>query len=302
LRAFDHDQELTAMNVWQISISRRSVAVAAALVGTVSLAIGAHAALNMRALDAAKAIATEESSDAAKKPSRVALVIGNGNYPDASAPLTQPINDARALTAALRRDGFDVDVVEDASKDDMERAVDRLKSKIRPDSVVMLFFGGYGVQVGRESYMIPVDAAIWKESDIRREGVSIESVLDVMKEQGACAKLVVVDASRRNPYERRFRTFSHGLAPITAPDNALILSSATPGKVADDSKGQYSVLVAELLNHLNTQAAAAETIFNKTRVAISRASDGAQVPSVSSSLLEDVRFGVNANASANAGS
>jgi Caspase domain len=150
--------------------------------------------------------------------------------------------------------------------------------------------------------MIPVDAAIWKESDIRREGVSIESVLDVMKEQGACAKLVVVDASRRNPYERRFRTFSHGLAPITAPDNALILSSATPGKVADDSKGQYSVLVAELLNHLNTQAAAAETIFNKTRVAISRASDGAQVPSVSSSLLEDVRFGVNANASANAGS
>jgi uncharacterized caspase-like protein len=302
LRAFDHDQELTAMNVWQISISRRSVAVAAALVGMVSLAIGAHAALNMRALDAAKAIATEESSDAAKKPSRVALVIGNGNYPDASAPLTQPINDARALTAALRRDGFDVDVVEDASKDDMERAVDRLKSKIKPDSVVLLFFGGYGVQVGRESYMIPVDATIWKESDIRREGVSIESVLDVMKEQGACAKLVVVDASRRNPYERRFRTFSHGLAPITAPDNALILSSATPGKVADDSKGQYSVLVAELLNHLNTQAAAAETIFNKTRVAISRASDGAQVPSVSSSLLEDVRFGVTPNASANAGS
>jgi uncharacterized caspase-like protein len=150
--------------------------------------------------------------------------------------------------------------------------------------------------------MIPVDAAIWKESDVRREGVSIESVLDVMKEQGACAKLVVVDASRRNPYERRFRTFSHGLAPITAPDNALILSSATPGKVADDSKGQYSVLVAELLNHLNAQAAAAETVFNKTRVAISRASDGAQVPSVSSSLLEDVRFGVNGNAGANAGS
>jgi uncharacterized caspase-like protein len=210
--------------------------------------------------------------------------------------LTQPINDARALTAALRRDGFDVDVVEDASRDDMDRAIGRLKSKIKPDSVVLLFFGGYGVQVGRESYMIPVDATIWKEADVRREGVSIESVLDVMKEQGACAKLVVVDASRRNPYERRFRTFSHGLAPITAPDNALILTSATPGKVADDSRGQYSVLVSELLNNLNAQAAAAETVFNKTRVAISRASDGAQVPSVSSSLLEDVRFGVTANA------
>ena len=109
-------------------------------------------------------------------------------------------------------------------------------------------------------------------------GVSIEAVLDAMKEQGANAKLVVIDASRRNPYERRFRSFSHGLAPISAPDNALILSSATPGKVVDDSKGQYSVLVAELLNNLNASRAGAETVFNKTRVAISRASEGEQVP------------------------
>src|SRR5229473_971528 len=290
---------MNRMNVTQLRVSRRSITMVAAFLGMVSLAIGAHAALNMRALDAAKAVEAEQTG-ALKGASRIALVIGNGNYPDASAPLAQPINDARALTAALRHNGFDVDVVEDAGKDDMNRAIGRLKSKIRHDSVVMLFFGGYGVQVGRESYMIPVDATIWKESDVRREGVSIESVLDVMKEQGACAKLVVVDASRRNPYERRFRAFSHGLAPITAPDNALILSSATPGKVADDSKGQYSVLVAELLNNLNAQAAAAETVFNKTRVAISRASDGAQVPSVSSSLLEDVRFGVTPNASASA--
>jgi uncharacterized caspase-like protein len=294
-RALENDWELTAMNGNKLRISPRSITVAAALVGMVSLAIGAHAALNMRALDAAKAIATEQDNDAGKHGSRIALVIGNGHYPDANAPLTQPINDARALTASLRRNGFDVDVVEDASKDDMSRAVERMKSKIRPDSVVMLFFGGYGVQAGRESYMIPVDARIWKEADVRREGLSIESVLEAMKESGARAKLVVIDASRRNPYERRFRAFSHGLAPIIAPDNALILSSATPGKVADDSKGQYSVLVTELLSNLSPNDTAAETVFNKTRVAISRASEGEQVPSVSSSLLDDVHF-------ANAGS
>ena len=283
------------MNVGLLQISRRPIALAAVLVGMVSLAIGAHAALSKRALDAAKAVATEQSADATRRASRIALVIGNGHYPDAAAPLAQPINDARALTAALRRHGFDVDVVEDASRDDMNRAVDRLKSRIRPDSVVMLFFGGYGVQVGRESYMIPVDATIWKEADVRRDGVSIERVLEVMKEKGARAKLVVIDASRRNPYERRFRAFSHGLAPIVAPDNALILSSATPGKVADDGKGQYSVLMSELLNNLNGQTAL-ETVFNKTRVAISKASDGEQVPSVSSSLLEDVRFSASENA------
>ena len=278
------------MKLAQLHISRRTIAIAAALAVTVSLAIGAHAALNLRTLDAAKAVGTDLGAVVPRKVSRVALIIGNGHYPDAAAPLTQPINDARALSASLRDDGFDVEVVEDATHDDMVRAVDRLRDKIRSDSVVMLFFGGYGVQVGRESYMIPVDATIWKERDVRREGVSIESVLDVMKSQGARAKLVVVDASRRNPYERRFRSYSHGLAPIAAPANALILSSATPGQVADDSNGEHSVLVSELLTHLDKPGADAEAVFNKTRIAISRASEGEQVPSVSSSLLEDIRF------------
>ncbi|MEA2836087.1 MAG: hypothetical protein QOD89_637 [Bradyrhizobium sp.] len=277
------------MNLRQLSLTRRSLAIAAALAGMVSLAIGAHAALNKRSLDAAKANEAQ-IVQAANKPSRIALVIGNGHYPDANAPLTQSINDARALTVALRREGFDVDVVEDASRDDINRAVDRLQARINPESVVMLFFGGYGIQVGRQSYMIPVDAAIWKESDVRRQGVSIESVLMTIKERGARARIAVIDASRRNPYERRFRAFSHGLAPIDAPDNALILSSATPGKVADDSSGQNSVLVTELLNNIGSKAAGAEALFTKTRLAVARASDGAQVPSVSSSLVEDVHF------------
>jgi uncharacterized caspase-like protein len=277
------------MNLRQLDISRRTIALAAALIGTVSLVIGAHAALNMRALDAAKAVTIDQVAGSIGQASHLALVIGNGHYPDASAPLTQSINDARALSSALRKKGFDVDMVEDASRDDMVRAINRLKAKITRDSVVMLFFGGYGVQAGRESYMLPVDAVIWKESDVRRQGVSIDGVLEMMKEQGAKAKLVVVDASRRNPYERRFRSYSHGLAPISAPDNALILSSASPGKVVDDGKGEHSVLVSEFLNNLNAKGGA-EAVFNKTRIAISRASEGDQVPTVSSSLLEDVQL------------
>ena len=76
----------------------------------------------------------------------------------------------------------------------------------------------------------------------------------------------------------------------------MIISSATPGKVVEDSKSGNSVLVSELLSHLNAKEVGAKAIFNETRVAISRASDGEQVPSVSSSLLEDVRFGATENA------
>ena len=41
---------------------------------------------------------------------RFALVIGNAKYPDADAPLKEPINDARDVADELKRDGFNVDI------------------------------------------------------------------------------------------------------------------------------------------------------------------------------------------------
>src|SRR3954447_1160882 len=147
------------MALRQLGLSRRTLAIAAALLGTVSLALGAPAMLNKRAPDGAQAV--EMAQVTAPKPaSRLALVIGNSRYPDANAPLTQPINDAHAIGAALRREGFDVDLVENAGRETINRAVDRLTARINAQSVVLLFFGGYGIQAGRESFIIPVDAAI----------------------------------------------------------------------------------------------------------------------------------------------
>lgn len=287
----------------KIQLSHRSLTIAAVSVGVVSLAIGAHAALlNKRSLEIAPATEEARVEGTAPTGNRYALVIGNGHYPDADAPLAQPINDARALTGALRREGFDVDVVEDASHDDMLRAVDRLKERVTRDSVVMLFFGGYGIQSGRESYMIPVDAKIWKEADVRRSGVSVESVLSAMNESGVHAKLAIIDASRRNPYERRFRAYSHGLAPIDAPANALVMSSATPGKTAVDGDGDNSILVGALLGSISSRFASAEAAFTKTRLAVTRVTNGAQVPSVSSSLVDDIKLPpVTADASPQSG-
>jgi uncharacterized caspase-like protein len=276
------------MDFRMFRLSPRSVAVAVALISIVPLALGAHAALNKRSFEPARSDAAGQPSASASN--RVALVIGNGHYPDATGPLLQPINDARALTGALRRDGFDVDVVEDATRDDVLQAVERLKARVKPDSVVMLFFGGYGIQARGESFMIPVDAAIWKEADVRRNGISVEQVLAEVQQRGGRTKLAVIDASRRNPYERRFRSYSHGLAPIGAPDNALVLSSALPGKVADDAAGYNSVLVSELLNAI-AEPGSAEAAFGKARAAVMRLSEGAQVPALSSSLHDVVEFG-----------
>src|ERR1700704_2460467 len=89
---------------------------------------------------------------------RFALVIGNAKYPDAEAPLKEPINDAHDVADELKRDGFDVDIGENLTGDAMRRAMERLYGKIKPGSVVLVFFSGFGIQSGRQSYMIPVDS------------------------------------------------------------------------------------------------------------------------------------------------
>ena len=141
---------------------------------------------------------------------RFALVIGNAKYPDAEAPLKEPINDARDVADELKRDGFTVDIGENLTGDGMRRAFDQLYGKIKPGSVALIFFSGFGVQSGRQSYMIPVDAQIWTEADVRRDGFSLETVLGEINSRGAGVKIALIDASRRNPFERRFRSFSAG--------------------------------------------------------------------------------------------
>ncbi|MGB8608630.1 caspase family protein [Bradyrhizobium sp.] len=221
---------------------------------------------------------------------RFALVIGNAKYPDAESPLKEPINDARDVADELKRDGFNVEVGENLTGDAMRRAFDRLYGRIKPGSVVLVFFSGFGVQSSRQSYMIPVDAQIWTEPDVRRDGFSLETVLGEINARGAGVKIALIDASRRNPFERRFRSFSAGLAPVIAPNGTLVMYSAALSSVISDNGGDHSLFVQELLKEIRVPDLMAEETLNRTRVGVTRASRSEQVPWISSSLAEDFSF------------
>jgi hypothetical protein len=264
--------------------------------GLVPLAFGISVALDKLAPEKAQAalsnvpaVQTVVQREAVPT-SKVALLIANAKYPDANAPLNHPVKDAQALADQLRRSGFDVDVQENLGKDEMTRALDSFKAKIKPGSVALVSFSGFGIQTERQSYMIPVNAQIWKEPDVRRDGISIESVIADMHERGAGVKLAIVDASRRNPFERRFRAYSAGLAAIDAPQGTLLMSAAAPGKVAYDGPGENSLLFGELLKEIVLPGQSAEAVFNHTRLGVSRASNGEQVPLVSSSMIANFTF------------
>ncbi|WP_298871320.1 caspase family protein [uncultured Bradyrhizobium sp.] len=221
---------------------------------------------------------------------RFALVIGNAKYPDADSPLKEPINDVRDVADELKRDGFAVEVGENLTGDGMRRAFDKLYSKIKPGSVALLFYSGFGIQSARQSYMIPVDAQIWTESDVRRDGFSIEAILGELNTRGAGVKIALIDASRRNPFERRFRSFSAGLTPVIAPNGTLVMYSAALASVVSDAGGDHSLFVQELLKEIRVPDLMAEETLNRTKMGVTRASRGEQVPWISSSLAEDFSF------------
>jgi Tfp pilus assembly protein PilF len=221
---------------------------------------------------------------------RYALVIGNAKYPDADAPLKEPINDARDVADELKRDGFNVDIQENLNVDGLRRAFDRLYGKLKPGSVALIFFSGFGVQSNRQSYMLPIDAQIWTEPDVRRDGFSLETVLGEINSRGAGVKIALIDASRRNPFERRFRSFSAGLAPVIAPNGTLVMYSAALSSVISDNGSDHSLFVQELLKEIRVPDLMAEETLNKTRVGVTRASRQEQVPWISSSLAEDFSF------------
>src|SRR5712672_1367001 len=181
----------------------------------------------------AKSYAANRSSTV--RSDHVALLIANSNYPDAEIPLLEVAAGADLLANALHSHGFVVDVVRDATRAGITQAVDRLKAEARPGSVVLVYFGGFGVQSRGQNYMIPVDAKIWEERDVRRDGVSVGETLSQLSGSGARKRIAIVDASRRNPYERRFRKYSHGLAPIGEDENSIVITSTSPERVAEDA-------------------------------------------------------------------
>ena len=213
----------------------RTLMAAAVLFGLVSTGFASVAVLkaphNFPSHRAAMAQSYAANRSATAHSDHLALLIANSNYPDADIPLPEVAAGADLLANVLHSHGFVVEVVRDATRAGITQAVDWLKAEARPGSVVLVYFGGFGVQSRGQNYMIPVDAKIWQEHDVRRDGVSVEETLSDLSSAGVRKRIAIVDASRRNPYERRFREYSHGLAPIGEDGNSIVITSTSPEQV-----------------------------------------------------------------------
>ncbi|MBA4358203.1 MAG: hypothetical protein C0405_10830 [Desulfovibrio sp.] len=213
---------------------------------------------------------------------RVALIIGNGAYP--TAPLRNPVNDARDMAGALRTLGFEVILRENASLRQMEDAVDELWARLKGGGAGLFFFAGHGLQVAGRNFLVPVDARLSAEQDVKYRCMDAGLVLGRMENAGNGLNIVILDACRNNPYARSFRNTQEGLAKMDAPKGSLVAYATAPDSVAADGTGKNGIYTGQLLRHLRTPGLGIEELFKRVRIDVLAATGEKQVPWEASSL------------------
>jgi hypothetical protein len=225
---------------------------------------------------------------------RLALVIGNGAYRE--APLRNPVRDARAMAQALRDVGFTVIAHENVSKRTLETAVLEFGRRLTGGGVGLFYYAGHGLQVRGRNLLVPVDAEIDFEAAARVQAVDVDLVLEQMAEAKNRVNVVILDACRNNPFERRLRgAAARGLAPIDAARGTLIAYATAPGSVAADGEGANGLYTEELLKAMRVPGLPVEEVFKRVRVGVTERSQGAQTPWESSSLTGDLVINVSVN-------
>src|SRR5580704_6898576 len=182
------------------------------------------------------AVAFAAPADAAATEKRMALVIGNAAYQ--AGPLATPANDAGLIAQTLQAAGFDVVGARDLDEDSLRHAfrdfVDNA-SKAGPETVVTVYFAGYGLQLEGENYLVPIDANIGRDSDVPVRALRLSDYTRALATLQLKATMVVLDAARANPFSTSGQPLAGGLALVEAEPGMLIAFNAMPGTVAPEA-------------------------------------------------------------------
>jgi tetratricopeptide (TPR) repeat protein len=219
---------------------------------------------------------------------RTALVIGNDAY--RTDPLRNAVNDATDMARGLRQLGFEVMELRDADHQRMEEGVEQFTRQLGRGGVGLFYYSGHGVQVSGLNYLVPVDARITRESDIKYQSVQVDWVLDRMRDAGNEVNIIILDACRNNPYARSGRNVQPGLAMMQAVSGSLIGYATSPGTTAEDGPGRNGTYTKHLLHFMQVPNLSAEQMFKEVRVAVAQETGKRQIPWVSTSILGDFYF------------
>jgi hypothetical protein len=220
---------------------------------------------------------------------RVALVMGNAAY-HYTAPLQNPVHDAQDMARMLKELQFQVILKTDATLETMADAIFAFGEQLKGGGVGLLYYSGHGMQVKGENYLIPIDANVMREDDIKRKTINARDILYKMDEAKSHLNLVFLDACRNNPFPRSVRAVARGLAGMNAPSGTLLVFATNPDNVASDGAERNGTYTKHLLHYLTQPGLEVGMMLRKIRTAVKEETGGQQVPWENGSIEGEFYF------------
>jgi hypothetical protein len=207
---------------------------------------------------------------------KVAVVIGINKYADRLIPsLETAVPDAKAVAAALKdKLGYEVRMVEDATRVDIVKALNAVAREVGPNDSVTVYYAGHGYldeQAGRKTgYWIPSDASVQSP----KKWINNNDIAKLLKNIPAKQVMLVSDSCYSgNLVESRSSIAAKSPQEILQQRSVAMMSSGGEEPVSDDGRDGHSIFAWNLLKAIdkveNYQTGA--TLFEGVREGITQA-------------------------------
>ncbi|MCK1363059.1 caspase family protein [Bradyrhizobium sp. 62] len=221
---------------------------------------------------------------------RVALVIGNGAYAS-TAKLPNPSHDAEDVAASLKRSGFEVLQGSDLRQADMQDLTIRFARAASKADVAMFYYSGHAMQYNGVNYLMPVDAVLSDEADLKRF-VRVDDIVNDLQ-QAKNLRILILDSCRDNPLAEtlkrsagmtRAASIGRGLSKVEAPRGTIVSFSTQSGQTAADGSGRNSPYTTAFLKHIEEPQEIGE-VFRDISSDVYDSSGKTQLPELSLSII-----------------
>ena len=227
---------------------------------------------------------------------RVAFVVGNAAYKNVPA-LPNPAIDAQTMASTLRNVGFDVVEGINLTRDRMSEKLLDFGRKAEGADVAVFYYAGHGIAVNGTNYLLPVDADLKSEMDVKLgAAINVDNTLEQTM-QDAKVKLVFLDACRDNPFAAKIRsakatrgvTVDSGLAAMTSGTGTLIAFATGPGQTAlDGDKGANSPFTRALVANITRPGVEIQQAMTAVRAQVNEETNKNQLPWGHTNLIGSV--------------
>jgi formylglycine-generating enzyme required for sulfatase activity len=208
------------------------------------------------------------TADAQGSAPRVALVIGNGAY--AEAPIEDAVEGARQVADVLRQGGFTVLYLENARRDEIQQGLAKFAQGLERGGNGIVFYSGHAVQYQGRNYLLALDTKITDADDVRREAVDVDLFLDPLIVARTPGSVIILDASRSNPWQPLLPGGHRGLAEPEPVESITFVCSAAPGRVVSSAPRAGKVFSEQLVQAMKTPDLGFDDIIGRTRAAVAR--------------------------------